>query len=365
MYCRSCQIFQEFSNSLAHIVKFNTKQDLDWYLDDYFFAALLRNNCDWQVKVFLQICEQINFPVSQEKTIWSTQEIIFLGLIINTILQIVTIPEDKRLKAIDMIDRILRSKKVKVHDLQKLTGQLNFLSKAIVPGRAFTRRMYAKYNNMKQYHHIRIDAELRADCRVWYQFLLNPRNVSRPFLDFEQHPVSEVLDLTSDASLNSKLGFAGVFKRPGNQGVKRTSWFVQRWPKSFIQSSKCSIEVAELLGACMAITIWAQELQSRRITMWCDNQAVVAMVNNTSSKCKKCMYLIRHMTLLCMQKGIRVFCKYIPTKENRDSDLLSRMKIAQFKAAQTEGILDAHPVPLHNSLWPIPLNLWQQVQSGS
>lgn len=104
---RSCQIFQEFSNSLAHIVRFKTGQELDWYLDDYFFVALLARNCNWQVTVFLNICDEINFPVSKDKTEWATQEIIFLGLLLHTLLQTVSIPEPKRLKALDAIDRVL------------------------------------------------------------------------------------------------------------------------------------------------------------------------------------------------------------------------------------------------------------------
>lgn len=208
LHCRSCQIFQNFSDSLAHNVRAHTQEDLDWYLDDYFFVHLLSQNCDWQVRIFLSTCDQINFPVSADKTIWSTQTI---GLLLNTLLQVVTIPEDKRLKALDAIDRVLRARKVKVRELQSLTGQLNFLSKAVVPGRAFTRHMYAKYNNLKQHHHLRVDQELRLDCAMWERFLTNPLNVSRPFQDFSESTISEIRHLTSDASLNHKLGFGGVF----------------------------------------------------------------------------------------------------------------------------------------------------------
>ena len=49
----SCKIFQEFSNSVAHLVYFRTKVPLVNYLDDYFFVALLKQACDEQVHVFL------------------------------------------------------------------------------------------------------------------------------------------------------------------------------------------------------------------------------------------------------------------------------------------------------------------------
>lgn len=359
-YYRSCQIFQQFSNSLAHIVQFKTGQELDWYLDDYFFVHLLKTNCDWQITVFLGICKEINFPVSEDKTVWGQQEIVFLGLLLNTILQIVSIPEDKRQKAQDALDRVLRAKKVKVLDLQKLTGQLNFLSQAIVPGRTFTRRMYAKYRTLKQHHHVRVDGELRADCDLWMKFLQQPVNVSRPFLDFLLDKTAEALILASDASLNVGLGIGGHFTRNMN-GKLVTSWFSQKWPRNFIRQSDCSIEVAELYGACMAVTIWIKELANRRVVIWCDNQAVVQMINKASSSCGKCMFLLRHLTLLCMTNSCRIFCRYVSTKQNWRADLLSRMKVQAFKermAGSKNGVVEEHQMALCGSLWPPPPPLW-------
>ena len=82
----SCAIFQAVSNSIAHIVKFRAHlQRLLNYLDDYFFATWGKVLCDQQVQVFLQVCEEICFPVSLEKTFWGTTLLVFLGLLINTI----------------------------------------------------------------------------------------------------------------------------------------------------------------------------------------------------------------------------------------------------------------------------------------
>ena len=63
----SCVIFQSFSDSVSHLVTFRTKRRNVNYLDDFFFVAMLRLMCDWQVNTFLQVCQQINFPVSLEK----------------------------------------------------------------------------------------------------------------------------------------------------------------------------------------------------------------------------------------------------------------------------------------------------------
>ena len=133
----SCAIFQEFSDSVAFLVKYRTHEPLVNYLDDYFFVALKKLLCDLQVSVFLDICRDINFPVSLEKTVWGTTILTFLGLLIDTVNQLICIPCDKIDRALDMLEYFMnkRDSKVTVLEVQRLAGFLNFLCKAIVPGR--------------------------------------------------------------------------------------------------------------------------------------------------------------------------------------------------------------------------------------
>ena len=87
------------------------------YLDDFLFVALLRRKCDNLVNLFLEICSHINFPVSEEKTVWSSTTLVFLGLLIDTINQIVSIPVDKVHRAIDLINDMLKGRKTMVGKL--------------------------------------------------------------------------------------------------------------------------------------------------------------------------------------------------------------------------------------------------------
>lgn len=288
---------------------------------------------------------------------WGSQIMVFLGLTIDTVRQIVTIPEEKRQKALTSLDKILRSKKIKVIEIQKLTGLLNFLCRAIVPGRPFTRRMYAKYRKMKQHHHIRVDGELRMDCSVWSEILVDPSAMSRPFVNFSKSLQAEELFLTSDASLNPSYGFGGMFLEK-TQGDAFISWFSQKWPTDFIQQSDISIEVAELIGVTTAVLLWAKRLRNRRVIIRCDNQAVVYMVNKASSSCKKCMFLLRLITVTSVRENVRFFCKYIDTKANKLSDLLSRMKIKQFKEIAPGTVDDAESLP--TEIWPLHPILWEE-----
>ena len=91
----SCSHFQAFSDAIAHIVAFYTSKKVTNYLDDFLFAALLKWLCDQQVHTFLEICKFINFPVNMDKTYWGDTHLTFLGLLIDTVCQIVCIPVNK------------------------------------------------------------------------------------------------------------------------------------------------------------------------------------------------------------------------------------------------------------------------------
>ena len=91
----SCSHFQRFSNAIAHIFKFRTGKEAVNYLDDFFFVALCHLLCNCQVEQFLEICKQVNFPVSLEKTYWAASQLVFLGILIDTANQRISIPIEK------------------------------------------------------------------------------------------------------------------------------------------------------------------------------------------------------------------------------------------------------------------------------
>ena len=114
--------FQKVSNAIAHIITSKSGKKLVNYLDDFLFIALLRYLCNEQLRTFLKVCDEIKFPVSEEKTFWALTIMVFLGLLINTETMTVSIPVDKIERAKDMINKVLnkKSKKLTVNQLQKI-----------------------------------------------------------------------------------------------------------------------------------------------------------------------------------------------------------------------------------------------------
>ena len=105
----SCAHFQLFSDALEHIVQEKLGLKVVNYLDDFLFINPQQELCDQMVREFLDICEQVHCPVSAEKTEWSSNLMILLGILLDGVNHCLAIPQDKRMKAIIMIQTVQKN----------------------------------------------------------------------------------------------------------------------------------------------------------------------------------------------------------------------------------------------------------------
>ena len=278
----SCAIFQRISNALKFIVERRAKVPRDTitnYLDDFLFLALTILGCNALIDQFLSICKEVRVPISMDKTQRVQVMIIFLGLMLDGKRLVISIPMEKCEKAIKMLCNFVDKKKAMVKELQELCGYLNFLCKAIFPGRPFLRRMYSKYSKIalipshpkdarshflckeskrKLHHHVRLDKEFKADCKIWLKFLGETSRlatiVNRPMIDILGiKEMSTDICFYSDASASPKLGYGCLLD---------TKWLQGYWDESFIRSNEPSIEYLELFALTAGILTWGHLLQN-------------------------------------------------------------------------------------------------------
>ena len=349
----SCSHFQRFSNALRHIFEHRMGRQLILtnYLDDYLIVQNSEKSCNELVRQFLKLTEQLNIPMSEEKTEWASMQVVFLGILLDGKHRLLVVPEDKQLRAVNWLKLMTNKRKATIGQLQSLAGLLNFMNKAVYPGRAFTRRMYAKFSgdkfqDLKKFHHVSLDREFHDDCKVWLEFLTTYRveAVSRPFIDCGEDFLGNDIRYTSDTSAAVRKGFGCVLK---------TSWMFGQWPKNFMLKYEPCIEFLELFALCIGIFSWIEQLRNDRIIIYCDNQTVCRMVNHNTSGCKYCMVLIRKLTLLCLCYNLKIHVEYIKSRDNELSDALSRINLKLFKDLTRELDFDPFPTCPSMELWPV------------
>ena len=353
----SCATYQAFSDALSHITQYQISSKalalvgLTNYLDDFLFIALYTWVCNSAMQEFFVICSTIGCPLSLEKTEYASELKIFLGVLLNGRLRRLFIPIEKNTKALNLLNWAIDKRKVTVKFVQQLTGMLNFLQRVIVPGRVFTRRMYDKLKpkqsgTLKSHHHVWLDREFLLDCRIWKNFLEDDSQnmrLCRSFVDFSNEREAVQLDLASDASLNPWLGMGAIF---GN------SWIVEQWPEGFIKKYSPSIEFLELFALVSALLTWRGDpkLNNARVVVWCDNEAVVHMINNTASSCSQCMKLLRIVVIDNLRCNRRLFARHIRTHLNILPDALSRLNFKKFWENAPKTM---KPIPDRTALWPV------------
>ena len=302
-----------------------------------------------------------------EKTEWGSEIVIFLGILLDGRNYLLAIPEEKRQVAIELLTELSRKTKTTVHNLQKLCRYLNFISRAIFPGRPFIHRMYAKYSGIvkidykvnktcvvnykfKKHHHVWLDKEFCMDCNIWLEFL------SCDFLASVNHLMVDILgylqtseDVSFYSDASGKIGFGCILKE---------SWIRGDWEPSFIANEKPSIEFLELFALTARVLTWVNRPQmcNNRISIYCDNISVVHMINNMMSGCKRCMQLIRILTLNGLRYNRRLFTRHIDTKSNFLADALSRGQMMRFRKLGQR--MEFFPSEVCNEIWPID-KVWQ------
>ena len=153
----SCALFESFSTFLEWCIKIVTgSNQIVHYLDDFggcnsskdLAGAMLSNAC--------RFLEKVGVPIANEKVEGPSTCLKFLGLEIDTVAMLVKIPNEKLVALRELINRTLDldGGKMRLRDLQSLIGKLNFACRAIVPGRAFCRRLIDATCGLTQKFHI-------------------------------------------------------------------------------------------------------------------------------------------------------------------------------------------------------------------
>ena len=195
---------------------------------------------------------------------------------------------------------------------------------------------------LKPHHHVRVTEEHRLDLQVWKRFLCQLDNIFQPFMDSVSINAEEI-DMYSDASGNYGLGF-GAYCGP--------EWSWGQWDEDFCRSFQPSIEYLELFAVLVGVLNWIRLLANRRVVLFCDNEAVVHMINKNTSSCRQCMVLMRLLVEESISRNVRVYTKHVGTKENGKADALSRLDYKRFKQLAGDT-MNQQQTAIPKEIWPM------------
>lgn len=338
----SCSLFEKFSTFLEWCVKQSSQShDVIHYLDDFCGGGATSEQAQYILDGILATFSELGVPVAPDKVEAPTTCLKYLGLVVDTVALQVRIPQEKLADLKSLLSAFLDNKhKVTLRQLQSLIGKLNFACRAVVPGRAFCRRLIDATRGVKKaFHRIRVTEAMREDLRVWSSFLETHNGAS---IMLEEEWVDSLhLNLFTDAA--GGIGFGAFF---GGH------WAYGTWPAEWCENDP-DITFKELFPIVLAVHLWGKDLENQKVLFHCDNMAVVHMINRQTTRSTPSMGLIRALVGACLRHNVLFRAKHIPGIKNEVADALSRLQLQRFRALCPHA--DIHPAE-------IPQALLQQLQ---
>ncbi|XP_045198533.2 uncharacterized protein LOC123552851 [Mercenaria mercenaria] len=328
----SCALFERISTAIQWIAenKLNLR-NCAHILDDFFFVETDYNQCLTGLHIFLDWAKYCGIPINPSKTVLPCTTITFVGIELDSVAMEMRLPEDKIIKIRTLLNHYQRRKKLTLQELQSLIGLLNFACAVIRPGRAFLRRLIDLTVGLKKsFHKRRLTLEARADLTAWSSFM-NKFNGKSLFLE-DRWYTSDFLELYTDAS---NLGFGGFL---ANQ------WFSVPWPEAFIHYH---LTIKEFFPIVLLVELFSSSLANKCIMFYCDNEAVVAVINQQTSKNVCIMKLVRRLVVVTMAHNILFRAQHIPGIHNDKADALSRLQVKAFLRTCPSSIDNRVAIPEH------------------
>ena len=188
-------------------------------------------------------------PVVASKTLGPSQELEFMGIVLDSIRMEARLPDDKLNRAREILNSFTQRRSVRLFELQSLIGTPQFACKPVVPGRTFLQRMINLTKGVpSRFHHIRLNKEFFKDLKMW-KTLLADWNGRSFFLNTTVTP-SPQMELYTDAS--GTIGYGGYFN---------WKWFQVRWLPHMQLSRVTGISIGErdftMIGAAFTLAFFA------------------------------------------------------------------------------------------------------------
>ena len=326
-------IFSAVADALQWTMQRNGATFVDHYIDDFITVGSPgTDECANNVAIMHHTCSESGTPVEEEKSEGPATVLPFLGIEIDSIAMELRLPADK-LKHLQQILGQWRGKKVcKKRDLQSIIGSLSHACKVVRSGRAFTRRLIDLAKLAKRpHHHVRLSREARSDIEWWYQFAGKWNGMSMLRAQRREKP-----DITLISDASGTWGCGAFWDQ---------KWFQLKWAGMLEQAH---ITIKELVPIVLGAAVWGREWRGRTVHVWCDNSAVVAILNWGNSRDPEAMHLMRCLAFIKEKFQFFLFATHIKGKNNDLADALSRDNLSYFRSHHPQAL--PHPTPLPQEL---------------
>ena len=303
-------IFHRLTQSVRRMMVKRGFHGIIVYLDDFLIIGQTYEECKRAFDTLCELLVALGFTISPSKVVKPCQTLTFLGVEINTTNLSFSLPKEKIKVLKEVLLSFCDKKRASKRQLQQLAGRLNWACKVVYGGRTFLRRILDLMNTLqKQSSKCLLSQDFYHDIDWWLCFL-EEFNGQCPF-----HDTRPVNNLHTDAC-NSGIGAAF-----------EGDWFYSNLLVDHPDVASMHINFKEAFCVVSAIERWAPLLRNKRVHIYCDNTAAVAMLNKGTTKNRTMMVHLRRVFWCSAVYNFRLRVFHVPGKLNILADHISRLHL--------------------------------------
>ena len=329
----SPKIYTEFADAIEWmcVKKFekiafcNNIQQLRHYIDDFFACLSSLQDARKLYKGLFELMKELGIPTRFDKCTPPCWLAKILGWMYNTDLRRVEFPDDKCEELIQLILRLLKTRKSDKKSLERLIGKLINASLVIFPGKAFVRRLQAILYLPGLVYNIPIPLNdfICEDLQWWLKILQQKELTCTSFDLLLKLPSDGDFHIYTDAS--SKIGIGGHVEG---------HYFQVAWLNTILwdvtgKRDNFDIELLETLGSLVAILLWGDKFTNKSVTIYNDNPGAASAIRTKAPRLNRLdmQFLIRELAYLATNNKFYFWGIHITQAESdgmRLADQLSR-----------------------------------------
>lgn len=214
-------IFNLFAEALHWIIERHIPAKLKHYLDDFLpiFSPTTPISVATDAVHWIQgLGKQLGLVFQDEKTVWPSTKVEYLGLTIDSAAMEASLPEDKLLYLRDLLDSWSRKHSCHLTEVQKLLGFLQFCSQVIPHSCVFLHRITQFSTTFKTPCSRRhIPAAVRSEIQWWKTYSSTWNGILLITQQFTYLPMLAVL--RGLGAFSNLIGFHQRFRDDSAHGI--------------------------------------------------------------------------------------------------------------------------------------------------
>ena len=328
-------IFQRLSDAVRHFMRQEGFQVTN-YIDDVIGHATV-SQAGPSFQFLKALLRELGFDLSAKKMVPPTTKCTCLGIDLDTETFEASIPRDKLAKILETCSQWKDRVTCKKRELQSLLGSLLYVSKCVHSSRPFLNRMLDLLRAANKQESVRLNDEFKRDLNWFCAFL--PEFNGSAFFKHDQ--IDGEIELDACLEGLGAIHNNHIYAIPISKGCMHMD-----------------IVHLEMLNILVALRVWAKQWATKTISVKCDNQAVVTILQSGKTRDPLLAAICRNISMETAKADIRLRTIHIPGKINIIADSLSRFHMSPIHKNKVNQLLTGaqwvHPTPAHLSInWQI------------